>query len=579
MTQSACMQRATAILATLVAAPLAVPLAAGAQTMPPRPVACAGQVVREIVIYASAPTVAGSQRVPVLRDLVRTMHMTTDPELTRRFLQLAEGEPCTELRRTESERVLRAQPFIADANVLAYADSSDGVRVEVHTIDEASLLAGARVAGDPFVGLVRLGNTNLAGRGKMLQGEWRHGGVHRDGWSVAFSDHQVAGRPWVFDAELRRAPLGGRWSAELARPFLTDLQRSAWRVHGGETMDYVRLEHPELASRAMHVSRGFADVGVLSRIGPPRRLALVGLSLSHERERTGAEMQIVERWGLGPDTLAQVSDVYGPHTMTRFNLLGGVRLLDYVRVQGFDGLSATQDFPVGLQTGVIVGKSLATPGARDEDWYTALDVYAAAGTETWATRVRAQGEGRLARAQNRWDGIAVSGALTHYAKQGLRNTTVLSAEWAGVWHSRVPGQLLLGAADGGVRGFGDSRVGGARRAVVRAEQRRVLRRINGSAEIGMALFADAGRTWAGDVPLGLTTPWRASAGVSLLAAMPVRSARLWRVDLAVPSTGGGIRRWEVRVTRAGPYSMSREEPSPVQSVRARAVPGSVFLWP
>jgi len=81
------------------------------------------------------------------------------------------------------------------------------------------------------------------------------------------------------------------------------------------------------------------------------------------------------------------------------------------------------------------------------------------------------------------------------------------------------------------------------------------------------------------VPLGLTSPWRASVGVSLLAAVPVRSSRLWRVDLAMPSTGGGIRRWEVRVTHAGPFSLSRVDRTPMNDMRARAVPASVFLWP
>lgn len=562
------------VVATLGTAP-----ALRAQAPLARPVPCAGQVVREIVIFASAPTVAGAQRVPLLRDLVRTMHVTTDPALTRRFLQLTEGQPCTELRRAESERVLRAQPYIADANVLAYPDSTGGVRVEVHTIDEASLLAGARVAGNPFVRRVRLGNTNLFGQGKVLQGEWRHGGVHRDGWALAFADHQALGRPWVLDVAMRRAPLGGRWSAELARPFLTDLQRSAWRLYAGESVDYAWLERPETTTRAMHVSRGFADVGVLSRIGPPRRMGLLGLSVSHERERTGRELHVAEPWGRGVDTSTALPAAYAPHTMTRFNLLGGVRLLDFVTVRGFDGLSATQDFPVGLQVGAIVGKSLARPGSFDEDWYTSLDVYGARGSATAATRLRLQGEGRLARAQDRWDGVALSGSLAHYAKQGPRNTTILGAEWAGVWRARVPGQLLLGADDGGLRGFDDARAGGARRAVVRAEQRRVLRRVNGSAEFGVALFADAGRVWAGDAPLGVTTPWRASAGISLLGAMPVRSARLWRVDLAIPSMGGGVRAWEVRVSRAGPYSVSREEPSPVKQMRARSVPGSVFLWP
>ena len=95
----------TARLGACLALACAAAARAGAQV--PAPVKCQGQTVSEIVVYASAPTVSGAARVPMLRDIVRAMHMTTDPELTRRYLLLAEGSPCTELRRSESERRTR----------------------------------------------------------------------------------------------------------------------------------------------------------------------------------------------------------------------------------------------------------------------------------------------------------------------------------------------------------------------------------------------------------------------------------------------------------------------------------------
>jgi hypothetical protein len=547
----------------------------------PSPVQCNGQRVSEIVVYASAPTVAGAQRVPILRDVVRTMHMTTDPSLTRNYLHLHEGSACTELRRTESERVLRAQPFIADASVLAYDDSAGGVRLEVSTIDEASLLAALRMSGDrPFLGRLRLGNANLMGQGLLLSGQWRTGGPHRDGYALSLAKHQLMGRPWVMALDMRRDPMGGNWNAHVSRPFLTDLQRDAWRVHGGDATEFVRLDRAGDVTRVLPVTRSFADVGVLTRIGPPRRLGLLGVSLSHERERTGSELVVVDEFGSRSDSTAMpTSGQYASHTMARVNVLSGVRLLDFVPVRGFDGLSATQDFPIGLQAGMVVGRSTPTLGAIDDDWFTSLDLYAGWGNASRATRFQLAGEGRFDRSSDRWDGIAMSGSVAHYAKAGLHNTTILSADWAAGWHPRVPGRLELGAVNGGLRGFGGSQDGGGRRAVFRIEQRRVIGRINGTAEFGAALFADAGRVWAGESPFGVTTPWRGAIGASILAALPVRSARLWRLDVAMPSTGGGPRRWEVRVSRTGPYTPSTDQFTPVDGMRSRAVPTSVFLWP
>src|SRR5690349_11710303 len=92
-----------------------------------RPVACTGQRVNDITIHAFAPTIAALRSVPVVADIARSVHATTRPDLIRRYLLMARGDTCTELRRSESERILRAQPFLADASVLAYPADSGAV--------------------------------------------------------------------------------------------------------------------------------------------------------------------------------------------------------------------------------------------------------------------------------------------------------------------------------------------------------------------------------------------------------------------------------------------------------------------
>ena len=43
----------------------------------PHPVACAGQRVNDIVIHSFAPTIAALRSVPVIADVVRSVHATT----------------------------------------------------------------------------------------------------------------------------------------------------------------------------------------------------------------------------------------------------------------------------------------------------------------------------------------------------------------------------------------------------------------------------------------------------------------------------------------------------------------------
>ena len=121
--------------------------------------ACHGQRIDEILTYSEAPTVASLRRVPVLAAAARTLHITTRPELVRRFLLLEPGDQCDELRRTESERVLRAQPYIADADVYVIANDAGGVDLEVRTSDEASIIFGSavRTGGGPTITALRLG--------------------------------------------------------------------------------------------------------------------------------------------------------------------------------------------------------------------------------------------------------------------------------------------------------------------------------------------------------------------------------------------------------------------------------------
>src|SRR4051812_39778304 len=104
----------------LVLTPLATSLAQQGTARAPsgRPeVVCAGQRVDDIIVYTDAPAMRNLDRVPPLARAARQLHRTTRPDVVRRFLLLEPGHACDELRRAESERILRAQTFIAEARV------------------------------------------------------------------------------------------------------------------------------------------------------------------------------------------------------------------------------------------------------------------------------------------------------------------------------------------------------------------------------------------------------------------------------------------------------------------------------
>jgi hypothetical protein len=572
------------LVLALALAPFSL-LSAAAQAPPSRApsgrpiIACAGQPINDIVIYADAPTVASLTRYPRLAAVARAVHATTRTELIRRFLLLDRGDPCAELRRAESERILRAQPFIAEAEVFAVANEEGGVDLEVRTSDEAAIVfaAGLR-ASTPHMTSLLLGNANLGGEGVYSTLSWRDGDGFRDGIGLRLIDHQFIGRPWIFGVQGERASLGGSWRVEGAHPFLTDLQRVAWRVRMGRGNGYVQLLQPDGTQPSVAIQRGFFDVGGIVRMGNPGRLNLFGFSFTGLQETPGNRLTMPES-GVVRD-LGPVPTPFVAHRIVRANALVGVRDITFARLEGLDALTAAQDVPIGFQLGTLLGRSLPIPGEReDEDVFLAGDLYVGATAGISTTRLQLQGEGRRPIGTHMWDGVIATGRLTHYLRFTPRHRNQMVVEFSGAYRQRTPFQLLLGVPEGGVRGYENSYYAGGQRLVARTEERYALGNVLGIADAGFALFGDVGRQWRGDVPFGVTTSVKASVGVSLLAAIPPKSARVWRADLAFPLNGGANARWTLSFTNADRTAFVFRNARDVAEGREITVPSSIFAWP
>ena len=562
-----------------------IPTISAAQASPsPAPsgraiVACAGQHIDDVIIYSDAPTVASLQRFPRLASIARAVHATTRPELIRRFLLLDRQDRCNELRRAESERILRAQPFIADAEVFVVASDEGGVDLEVRTSDEAAIVFGGGVrAAAPHVTSVLAGNANVAGQGLYASVLWRDGRGFRDAVALRLIDHQFIGRPWIFAVDGERASLGGSWRIEAAHPYLTDLQRFAWRIRTARSNGFVELRQPDGVRPNVALQRGLFDVGGILRVGNPGRLNLFGASITGLEERPGTRLVLPES-GVVLD-IGPVPEPFLSRRIVRANALIGYRNIRFVRLEGLDALAAAQDVPLGFQIGTLVGRSLPLPGEReDEDVFVAGDVYVGLTSGISTSRLQLQTEGRRPLGSQSWDGVIATGRLTHYLRvtPRQRNQTVL--EFSGAFRQRTPFQLHLGVPDGGVRGYEESYFAGGQRLVARTEERFTLGNPFGLADAGFAVFGDVGRQWAGDVPFGVTTPMKASIGVSLLAAVPRRSARVWRADLALPLSAGANASWTLSFTNADRTAFVFRSARDIAEVREITVPSSIFAWP
>jgi len=507
-------------------------------------------------------------------------HATTNEGLVRRFVSLDPGVPCTEFRRSESERILRAQPFLADASVIARQEG-DSIRVGVETTDEVALVGGARLRG-AHVEAVNNGTLNFRGAGMHVEGRWEQGGVYRNGVGGKIAHYQLLGRPYTLELEGMRHPIGEVYSAALSHPFLTDLQRIAW--HGGYVTsknDLAHLHRPDRSELTQPVDRVWWNLGGVTRIGPPRLLFLVGGMVIGQRVVPRDQFSLVDTitGRLNPTIDTAGVRHYAPYDATSVASVLGMRALTFTRMHGLDAVAADQDVATGLQIGTLLG-TRPLSGAVLRDGFATIDAYAAGRTRRNFIGARAETESRVDFHSGTWRHFIASGRAAWYFQPSTRWTSELSVEGAAGWRTIVPFQLELGDRQGGLRGYARSLEAGSQRLLARFEQRVDIARYQGTrAAIGAAAFADAGRMWAGDVPFGINTPIRTSVGAALLAAIPARSQRTVRAELALPMTRAQGARPELRFVVREPARGFWFDPPKIRWARLSAVPEQIFSWP
>ena len=507
--------------------------------------------------------------------ILSSIHSNTKPEVVQQFMLLQPGMSCDSSDVAESERILRAQPFIAQAQISTYDDGAGGVILLAETTDEFTpILALGTSSHSPYLKSFRIGEGNFMGGGRSLQLEWADG-QFRDTYGVRFTDYQFVGHPWHFNLALERFDLGqSNLLMDVSHPFITDRQRIAWRVIGEDRSDVFGFDRSDLEPVPIGIDRKFADVGGVVRIGGRRQLSLLGFSVSHETDNIGLPPD--------PDSLVNFDSLvarYPARRNTRLNILWGLRKLSFLPVQHFDALEATQDVRVGFQLGTLLGRGVRVLDGHDDDLFLAGDAYVGYGTPQTFGYLTMTAEGRQDNRTRGWDGILASARLMMYRHLSTDHTLVGTVDWGSGWDQRVPFQLALGEVDGGVRGYLDSRDAGAMRGVVRLEDRWVLGRVRDQAAVGLAFFADAGRVWAGDAPFSITTPVKTGVGVGLLGAFPPGSQQTWRLDFALPVNHDAHAKWEVRLSVLNASHLFRHEPRDIRFSRELVSPSSVFTWP
>lgn len=474
----------------------------------------------------------GGERGAWINGALAALQPQTDPEVIRQYLLLAPGGVCEEQRRIESERILRAQPFIADAVIHVHAVRAGAVSLEVVTSDEYSLFArGWGLSGMPIG--VEAGSRNIGGSGRAVFGLAEIGRGNEPGFAARFTDYHAFGLPIRFEGRWASRQLDHSWGAGLSRPFLTNFQNTSWEGNVSYDRRYYTYREPSIRDVSLEYERRRWLLGGVRRIGGEGAHASAGIIAAGEVANPVRSVLIRER-GPEPTVAPALTGEFARFDATRFGVAAGARSVRFLPVRGLSALSGPEDVPLGWE---LFGLALrGVDGWQDSpaDWVSVVYASAAVGGPRSLLRFEWEGERRHAIGGPDPDQYAGSGRLAWFAAPTSDSRTTVSLEAAIAHRTRIPVQLTFRDDVSGLVGYHASEVGGSSRIVGRTEHRFAMPVPTDRAEFALAGLAEVGRIWAGDAPYGTNTSWKAGVGVALLAAVPKGSRHTLRIELGLP---------------------------------------------
>ncbi|HUF74647.1 MAG TPA: BamA/TamA family outer membrane protein [Longimicrobiales bacterium] len=479
------------------------------------------------------------------------LHINTAESFIRGELLFEEGDCFDAFLLSETYRLLDGYGFLYVDEITEEPDGNGGYRVLVATRDEWSTKVDIGPTYDEGgLNLERLQVTeeNFLGRGVF--GEYTYY-ARRETKTQSFgvrtprffgrSDAGLAvgsARPGNFFEQYWRYPFVG--------------EAGHWAVREGyrQGTDYFAYGTNDPSTQVLvPVRREFSELSGAYRFGRPGASLILGATLARDvvQFRGGPEVTYGDydvREPLPGPVPANMQRQLRPFTATRAALHLGTRRFRYVDYTGLDDLRHTDLVGLGSFFGVTLGRTLpifeASRAPAVDDYYVrghaTMTIPVGAGLFIWGTTLEARHEARG------WQDVLADADVAAYARSGLLpgHTLFFRASGASGWETTLPYQLSLGGREG-VRSLDEDRFPGGRMVRFVLEDRIVLPWPEDTADLGLTLFSDLGRVWAGDAPYGVDSRWEASLGFGLRIGLPRGTRHIWRADIAFPvgASGGG----------------------------------------
>jgi outer membrane protein assembly factor BamA len=457
--------------------------------------------------------------------LANKLHRTTRESVILDQLLFHSGDPYSRRLLEESERILRKDRYLYDADIRPVRYDGNRVDVEVVTRDVWTLNVGVNLgrSGGVSSSGFQLQDTNLLGTGKSVTLQ-RSSNVDRTSTVFQYADAAVLGSRVRLDAGYSDNSDGSLRHLLLGRPFYSLDTR--WSAQASTLYADQVDTHYELG----HIASGF-------RHQQDRFELLGGLS-------SGLKNGRADRWSAGFTYLRDRFSMTDRYTMTAslpdervlsYPWIAWDRVPDnYLKAHDLDQLKRTEDLHLGTQLHARLGLAASAFGSSED-----AAVFDAAATTGWkpaadqTVLLSSDLAGRWGRdgAEN----LVLDGGARYYWRNWGEHLLFFTLEGAVARNLDPEKQLLLGG-DTGLRGYPLRYQDGDARILFTAEQRFFTDYYPFHlVHVGGAVFVDAGRTWGGGASqLGLLR----DVGLGLrLSSSRSGLGNVIHIDLAFPLDG------------------------------------------
>ena len=459
-------------------------------------------------------------------------HAPTRLHTIREAILFRQGETVSVPVLLESERILRAKPYLFDARVIPRRLCGDRLDVDVVARDVWTLTPDAdfsRSGGDNAYGY-GVTDTNLFGTGRTLSLFFTKD-ADRSGEGVYYANPNVAGSRVAFQTLFEENSDGSHRYVDVGQPFYSLDARRALGLRLEETD-----EEQALYFRSDKFARFTEDV----------RLVSVNAGMS-DGEIEGHTWRWLAGYNYEEHEFGAIAGQTPPDPLPA-NRKYGYPWIGFSSVEdrfdttmNVDRIYRTEDLDLGRQYNALLGWTDSTFGGDDASRLVVRSDY---------------------RDGFRWDqkhlvfyGANLSGywnfdldrseevralAYATYRQQQAGRFSLAATMIGRAVHNLPTDEQLLGGGDTGLRGYPSRYQWGNRSYLLSLEERyfsdiyiaRIVR-------VGFAMFVDAGRTWFSDHPGGDGYGVLADAGFGLrLESTRTRADRVLHIDFAFPLVDG-----------------------------------------